>query len=77
MSFFFFCLNVSFVATGSAFPDDADSLMCVESGEPSFTQSEVLTCAEESSLILFTEESECFSEPDDISRFVSYVISQS
>ncbi|XP_073480500.1 transcription factor TFIIIB component B'' homolog isoform X3 [Aquarana catesbeiana] len=54
-------------STGSAFPDDADSLMCVESGEPSFTQSEVLTCAEESSLILFTEESECFSEPDDIS----------
>ncbi|XP_077318618.1 transcription factor TFIIIB component B'' homolog isoform X2 [Lithobates pipiens] len=54
-------------STGSAFPDDADSLMCIESGEPSFTQSEVLTCAEESSLILFTEESECFSEPDDIS----------
>ncbi|KAM5191803.1 transcription factor TFIIIB component B'' homolog [Mantella aurantiaca] len=53
--------------TNSAFVDDADVLTCRESGEPSFTQSEALTCAEESSLILFTEESECFSEPDDLS----------
>ncbi|XP_040197420.1 transcription factor TFIIIB component B'' homolog isoform X2 [Rana temporaria] len=47
--------------------DDDDSLLCIECGEPSFTQSEILACAEESSLILFTEDGECFSGPDDIS----------
>ncbi|XP_072272335.1 transcription factor TFIIIB component B'' homolog isoform X2 [Pyxicephalus adspersus] len=53
-------------AKNSALPDDADSLMSNEPPEPSFTQSESLTCAEESSLVLFTEESECASEPDEI-----------